>query len=158
MKNQSSLDYFTAECDMPNRLNGIYAIAFFLVALFFAATPAQAVSYSVNGACYGDTLSALEQFSSGFPYINDTSVVNLTTATISASGLITYQTERKLHTSAARTLSPSSTMQLKICTSGLVSNGDQQNMIAIALVVLCFLFGFHVGKNQFNNHFSGGHA
>lgn len=155
---ESTFDYLTAKGDIPNRLNAIYALAFFLVALFFAVSPAQALSYSVNGACYGDTISALGQFKSGFPYVSDTSVVNLSTATISGTGLITYQTERKLHTSAVRTLSPSSMMQLPVCTSGLVSNSDPQYMVAIALVVLSFFFGFALGKNMFNQNFAGGQA
>ncbi|NOT99430.1 MAG: hypothetical protein HOO97_10120 [Sideroxydans sp.] len=155
---ESTFDYLVAEGDIANRLNAIYALAFFLVALFFAVSPVQAVSYSVNGACYGDTVSVLEHFRSGFPYINDTSVVSLSTATISATGLVTYQTERKLHTSAVRTLSAVSTMQMPVCTSGLVANGDVQNMLAIILMVVSFFFGFVLGKNMFYQNFAGGQS
>lgn len=162
MKNQidyqeSTLDYLTAKCDISNRLKAIYAAAFFLVVLLMFSASAHA-GYSVSDSCYGDTASAAEAFRAKYPVVNDLSVVNITSLSVSATGLLTFVLQRKLHTSAAWTNSPSSTLQLPTCTSGLISTGNEQNMIAIALMVLLFVFGFALGKNMFNQNFPGGQS
>lgn len=117
-------------------------LVFTLVFLLMTARESNAASYSVAGNCYLDTASALVGFQAQFPQVQGTSIINLTTSSISATGLVTFVTQSRLLTTATWTTNPSSTVQLGACavtyaassvpvTNSSILNAD--NIIASAV-------------------------
>lgn len=116
---------------------------------------AEAAAFSFDGACYADEVSALAAFRSGFPVADSAGVVNLSASSINAAGLVSFTTQYKLHSEASWTES-SSTVQLQVCDPALVGNGRLDYLLIYLATACVFLFGFTVGKNQFQDRFGGG--
>lgn len=61
------------------------------------------MGYAYSGTCFGDTAAALAAFRSDFPYATNNLLVNLNSATISGTGLISYVATTQTITSATKT-------------------------------------------------------
>lgn len=106
------------------------------------------MAYAFNQACFPDVASALSAFQSTFPQIAGTQIVNLTTSSIDASGLITFVTQTRAFTTATWTTNPSSTVQLPTCATDSLGGFPLQDVMLGFAIVVCWSLGVLAGMHR----------
>jgi hypothetical protein len=106
------------------------------------------MGYMFKGVCYGDAPAALDAFRDEFPQLQGTTMVNMTTNTTTATGLITYVTTTKVLNSATTTTNASATIQLGTCTEEMVHQFSLQDFLLPFLIVLFWAIGFNSGLKR----------
>lgn len=101
--------------------------------------------YSFNAVCYPDTASALLAFQQSFPQISATNIYNITTSSISATGLLTFVATSKPVTTATVTTAPSQTLQLKACVNDSLAAFPAQDVLFALAIVIIWALGFKSG-------------
>lgn len=128
-------------------LKNYLAAIFFAIVGWFIPVPAHAASYAVNGSCFSDSTSILQEFVTQFPRIDSAGITNVINTTINSTGLLTYQIQFRSLNSAAFSTNLASSLQLPVCDSAIVGSNSEYKVITSLGIVFLFILGLNFGRN-----------